>query len=199
MWVMTTHGFLSTVAKGPSERCVRARDREALEHFCKHAGISQRKIHSKMPSDYPFRVNCTQRKWERFLVQYSRSIDYANFKTRAGQVRGHQSPYLNFLHAVWSAGLGLTPRTVVRKNDDAWLRTYTPADLEFPWADYDDDKSPVRTRLTLEGIQSLDDNDFSSAIAALITQAGGGDEHAQALLDEVDDWLSTRDDTEDFE
>lgn len=203
MWVQTTHGHTSTVAKGPSERCVRARDRESLEHFCDLAGISRRKIHSNFPSDYPFRVNCTQRKYERFLVMYSRSIDYPNFKTRVGQVLGHKSPYLDFLHAVWAAGLKLTPRSVVAKNDNAWTREHpTPMDRRaeatatLPWPD----TSPVQTRLTLEGIQSLDDNDFGSAIALLIGQAADGDEHAAALLDEVDDWLSMRDalDEDDF-
>jgi hypothetical protein len=114
MWNMTSQGFTSMVAHRTKRDSVliRSRDRESLEYFCRQAGVPENKIHSKFPSDYPYRAVVKKKVAAQWAYDRVMGIEYDNFKDSAAKVWGHSDKYVTFLHAVWAAGQRLTPLAV---------------------------------------------------------------------------------------
>jgi hypothetical protein len=114
MWVMTTHGFYSTVRSREGMAMVRGRDRGDLERFLEVTG-SDAEILETVGTDYPCRVVVPRETWAAFLRSEAEAIDYRNFKdaVTAAQGRGRHDVYMQ----VWSALKGITrlaPRSADR-------------------------------------------------------------------------------------
>ena len=97
MWIATTRGFFSAVAKdGPDTIVVRARVRGDLENLLPLLGEAT--IVDGGGTDYPFRVRISRSTWKQALGVLADEIDYGNFKDA---VRRPSGP---------CAGSGLPPR-----------------------------------------------------------------------------------------
>ena len=116
MWLMTRYGFFSIVcARGKGGRVlrgvmmVRARKKEHLERI-KELNTGLGPIVETDDTDYPYRIIARRRVVKALVNQITRDIDYGNFKSAAAQddTTG-DGTYITFLHAVWAAGLRMTP------------------------------------------------------------------------------------------
>lgn len=116
MWLMTPFGFFSIVAAyTPAEgygcglRMIRARKREHL--------VALRTRHPHLPAilqtdntDYPYRIVADAGDVTRVVMALAEDICYGNFKAAAKATVPEDGAYHDFLHTVWRAGLGLTPK-----------------------------------------------------------------------------------------
>lgn len=88
MWLMTKHGFYSTVADRdrPDGVVVRARTREDLENLCELGTFEPQRISGPDPSaDYRWRIFMTRNEWELLATRMAADIDYDNFKNAVWQ------------------------------------------------------------------------------------------------------------------
>ena len=98
MWIATTRGFFSAVAKdGPDTIVVRARVRGDLENLLPLLGEAT--IVDGGGTDYPFRVRVSRSTWKQALGVLADEIDYGNFKDAVAdrQGRAREAVY----HDVW--------------------------------------------------------------------------------------------------
>lgn len=219
MWIQTPYGFTSAVAhrKKRDSLMVRARDIEALEYFCDQADVSREKIHTKFPSDYPYRVVVKRTEYENYVIGRVRAIDYDNFKNAASRVWGYKDKYLTFLHRVWAEGHILTPKDVAKKNSStktvwtsdtatgrwsssgAWGAQYTHSTITPPAAgapaavttSSSDDDSVAASIPTTAEIIEMTPQDRSEALLDLEEMSRQGDALADDVLNE---WNRMRED-----
>lgn len=127
MWLMTRYGMFSTVcgrkqqpgdidgkftgALDTQALMVRARWQEHLERLVKRFPVLQPyPIQESTNNDYRFRIVVPKHVWADVMMALAEDVDYGNFKNEAGRVHGHQSPYLDVLHRVWSLGYDMQTR-----------------------------------------------------------------------------------------
>jgi len=104
MWLFTETGFVSVV-QDPQDRnkmVVRARDKVSLEPLVASYATKVIELQNR---DYPYRVFLTRQQFVDWLVELGETLEYTNYKTRAGQTRGHD--FTRPLHDVWSTMLQL--------------------------------------------------------------------------------------------
>jgi hypothetical protein len=96
MWLFTTDGFLSIVAKGckRDQLMVRARARPDIKRAFPKAKITQ----TPPPADYAYRAIVSRKEIAAYLVEMVATIDYSNFKDTVRNGGRHQA-YLR----VWNA------------------------------------------------------------------------------------------------
>jgi hypothetical protein len=136
MWIFTEIGFISVVRKKdrPDVLTVRSRDRISLE---KLATLTGQDIARSPKGDYPYRIFVDEQVLAEFMKQQVLSIEYDNFKTRVGQVRGYS--YVHQLHEVWDAMRHTEDagaRTVYQKDDQGRM----PVAMKYFAFNHDDDK-----------------------------------------------------------
>lgn len=132
MWIMTTGGYVSIVAKGgPGVLMVRARDLESLKSYCTGAGIDFRAIVTGVGTDYPHRVYSNRHELEKFLLAEVEYVQYKNFKDEAKLVRGKK--FADFLQRVWTASLSIEDVEF-----EKWKFPF--ADSEYDWSEEIDQK-----------------------------------------------------------
>jgi hypothetical protein len=104
MWLFTETGFVSVVQdpQDKNKMVVRSRDKVSLEPLV--ASYATKVIELKN-RDYPYRVFLTRQQFVDWLVELGETLEYTNYKTRAGQTRGHD--FTRPLHDVWSTMLQL--------------------------------------------------------------------------------------------
>lgn len=97
MWIFTSTGFVSAVFDG-NDLVVRSRDRLSLEPISSFSKIEIKKSPS---GDYPYRLFVSKEVFSHWLADMARAIDYRNFKSEVGNVRGEH--FAHPLMKVWSA------------------------------------------------------------------------------------------------
>jgi hypothetical protein len=129
MWVMTTAGFVSIVAKGGKNvLMVRSRDLESIKAYCLGAGIDARAIVTGVGTDYPHRVYSNRAEVMKFFEAEMEWLQYKNFKDEAKLVKG--KGYADFLGRVWTASLSLEDVPYSKK----WAALYDFGDDEpYDW------------------------------------------------------------------
>src|SRR5438105_3953862 len=99
MWLITTRGFYSVVAKpddGDEYITVRARAERDIRNLAHLIDAEpQRSDHT----DYRWRMRCRKEDWALALATMAREIDYDNFKSRIGRDDPDRA---HLLHEVWS-------------------------------------------------------------------------------------------------
>lgn len=99
MWLVTTRGFYSAVAKqddGDEYITVRARSERDIRNLADLIDVEpQRSDHT----DYRWRIRCRKEDWAQALATMAREIDYDNFKSRVGRDDPDRA---HLLHDVWS-------------------------------------------------------------------------------------------------
>lgn len=106
MWIMTTGGFLSIVAKGgKGVLMVRARDIESIKTYCHAVDRPVSDVVTGTGTDYPHRLRSTMEEFQIFLMVETEYVQYPNFKNEAKASRGKE--YASFLNNVWHASLAL--------------------------------------------------------------------------------------------
>jgi len=90
MWILTTRGFFSAVAKdGPDTIVVRARARADLENLLPLLGNGAT-IETGGGTDYAFRVRVSHDTWKGALAELASEIDYGNFKNAVADRQGRE-------------------------------------------------------------------------------------------------------------
>jgi len=104
MWLFSETGFVSVVQdpQDKNKMVVRGRDMESLKPLVERYDA---KIVQLKNRDYPHRVFLTREQFVDWLVELGETLKYTNYKTRAGQARGHD--FTRPLHTVWSTMLEL--------------------------------------------------------------------------------------------
>jgi hypothetical protein len=99
MWLFTTAGFFSIVAKGGRDFQVRARARKDLVRL-NHTAKLRLEIIETPHADYRFRVEASAAEVQRMLFALFLGIDYSNFKSAVGEI-ADQRDKLGPLHTIW--------------------------------------------------------------------------------------------------
>lgn len=109
MWLITTTGFFSVVAKpGDADLCIRARVRKDLVDLKRDHLPSMGKIIETKNADYRFRAYASAAAIAVAAGDMVREIDYSNFKDEVKAVQGKDRA--NVYMRVWTAMLELDPR-----------------------------------------------------------------------------------------
>lgn len=107
MWLITTRGFYSAVAKredGDTHVTVRARNKQDLDNLadllpdCKP-------YKQKGYTDYEWRLRCTKDQWAETVAILAKEIDYSNFKDEVKRKQGWKRA--STYGRVWSVLLDL--------------------------------------------------------------------------------------------
>lgn len=146
MWIMTTEGFVSVVAKGGKDvLMVRSREKKAIKAFCLGAGRPFSDIVTGTGTDYPHRVRSNKDEVKKFLLEEVDYIDYSNFKDRAKSNSGNV--FAGFLSKVWSASLDL--EDIDKKGKwRSYRLPFEKANSEYDWTEeIDQDLLTVKNKL----------------------------------------------------
>jgi hypothetical protein len=115
MWLLTTFGFFSVVARqsDPSTLQVRARDRKDLETFReRYLGDTEREILELAGTDYEYRLYASHEEVASAVAAAIGDIDYSNFKSAVAQRQGYARA--GVYGSLWSELLNLSDRRTGR-------------------------------------------------------------------------------------
>lgn len=134
MWLMTTAGYVSIVAKGGKDvLMVRARDVDSLKAFCVGADVPASRIITGTGTDYPHRIKSNADEVKKFLLAEVEWIQYSNFKDEAKTVKGKK--FADFLSRVWTASLSIEDVEFKK-----WNPHYLDFNGEYDWTEPIDEK-----------------------------------------------------------
>lgn len=147
MWLASKQGFFSiTKALTPPDDVrvlqVRARAREHLEALLVETGYNDIPIIETKDSDYGYRAFVSKSMVKDMMTLVVEGIDYSNFKSAATKRHGNKSPFVDFLHRVWGAGLTMQPFAPF--SESKWFPTKKSSQGSFFEHSRDDDPFPPR-------------------------------------------------------
>ena len=92
MWLMTTIGMFSAVAKGGRGMItIRARAKSDLENLKhKYAHITMSEIKETPYNDYPCRISLTKSDFVVLMAALAEDVDYSNFKGEVMKTQGYE-------------------------------------------------------------------------------------------------------------
>lgn len=120
MWMMTTRGFFSAVAKDSADLTkitVRGRRKKHLESLRELIPDSS-EPYTGAGTDYPWRIDCTAAQWAEACALMALEVNYKNFKDEV-KARG-QSLEAAAYGSVWSALLKIEDRDGPDKGTTSW-------------------------------------------------------------------------------
>ena len=98
MWLITTRGFYSAVAKpgdGDEFVTVRARAEQDIRNL---AELIDAEPQSSEHTDYRWRIRCRKSEWAHAVAVMAEEIDYSNFKSR---IASEDPDRAHLLSRVW--------------------------------------------------------------------------------------------------